>query len=120
MSDGSNVPQLNNPDLIDLEISVPDLTVQQGLTEELDILTTGITRLLRAVNEFRKSPLRSMLLKEAFAGRLVPQDPADEPIEVLLKRIHAERVTQSRPRRRRKAANPTLQEETQSYERRGH
>ncbi len=113
LSDGSNVPQLNHPDLIDLEISVPDLTVQQGLTEELDISTTGITRLLRTVNEFRKSPLRSMLLKEAFAGRLVPQDPADEPIEVLLERIHAELVTQSRPRRRRRAANPTLQEETQ-------
>ena len=113
LSDGSNVPQINHPDLMDLEISVPDLTVQQGLAEELDILTTGIARLLRAVNESRKSPLRSMLLKEAFAGQLVPQDPADEPIEVLLKRVHAERVTQSRPRRRRKVANPTLQEETQ-------
>jgi type I restriction enzyme S subunit len=113
LSDGSNVPQLNNPDLINLEISVPDLTVQQDLTKELDILTTGITRLLRTVNESRKSQLRSMLLKEAFAGRLVPQNPTDEPSAVLLNRIHAERVTQSQPRRRRRAANPILQEETQ-------
>jgi restriction endonuclease S subunit len=113
LSDGSNVPQLNNPDLINLEILVPDLMVQQGLTEELDILTSGITRLLCTINELRKSPLRSMLLKEAFTGRLVPQDPADEPVATLLKRIHAEQVTQSRPRRRPRAANPTLQEETQ-------
>ncbi|MFF5357852.1 hypothetical protein ACFY4I_00365 [Streptomyces scabiei] len=35
--------------------------------------------------------LRSALLAEAFAGRLVPQDPDDEPAEDLLKRIRAER-----------------------------
>ncbi|MFF0790059.1 restriction endonuclease subunit S [Streptomyces spiralis] len=37
------------------------------------------------------SALRRLLLAEAFAGRLVPQDPDDEPAEDLLKRIRAER-----------------------------
>jgi type I restriction enzyme S subunit len=31
------------------------------------------------------------LLREAFAGRLVPQDPKDEPASVLLERVHAAR-----------------------------
>ncbi|MEU2857555.1 restriction endonuclease subunit S [Streptomyces mirabilis] len=35
--------------------------------------------------------LRRALLAEAFSGRLVPQDPADEPAEELLKRIRVER-----------------------------
>ncbi|WP_432069111.1 restriction endonuclease subunit S [Streptomyces sp. AA1529] len=39
----------------------------------------------------RVAALRRALLADAFAGRLVPQDPADEPAEKLLKRVRAER-----------------------------
>ena len=39
----------------------------------------------------RATALRRALLAEAFAGRLVPQDPDDEPAEDLLKRIRTER-----------------------------
>ena len=35
--------------------------------------------------------LRNALLQQAIEGRLVPQDPTDEPASVLLKRIHAEK-----------------------------
>lgn len=37
------------------------------------------------------SRLRQSILKRAFEGRLVPQDPNDEPAEKLLERIKAER-----------------------------
>ncbi|MGZ8159328.1 MAG: restriction endonuclease subunit S [Methylobacter sp.] len=36
--------------------------------------------------------LRQSILKKAFSGRLVPQDPNDEPAGVLLERIQAEKV----------------------------
>jgi type I restriction enzyme S subunit len=47
---------------------------------------------------------RKNILKAAFAGQLVPQDPNDEPASVLLDRIRAERVLQEgvkKPRRRK-------------------
>jgi type I restriction enzyme S subunit len=39
----------------------------------------------------RAARLRQSILKEAFAGRLVPQDPNDEPVSVLLDRIRQTR-----------------------------
>ena len=35
---------------------------------------------------------RQNILRAAFAGQLVPQDPNDEPVNVLLERIRAERA----------------------------
>ena len=35
--------------------------------------------------------MRQSLLRRAFSGKLVPQDPNDEPASVLLERIRAER-----------------------------
>ena len=40
---------------------------------------------------------RQNILRAAFAGQLVPQDPADEPASALLARIHAERAAAARP-----------------------
>lgn len=36
--------------------------------------------------------LRQSILKRAFEGKLVPQDPSDEPAEKLLERIRAEKA----------------------------
>ena len=49
----------------------------------------------------RLAALRQSVLAEAFAGRLVPQDPDDEPASALLERIAASRT--AKPRRRRAA-----------------
>ena len=43
---------------------------------------------------------RQNILRAAFAGELVPQDPHDEPASVLLERIRAERIAQTKPKTR--------------------
>ncbi len=43
--------------------------------------------------------LRQAILKKAFTGRLVPQDPSDEPTATLLSRLRAKRDVASPTRR---------------------
>ena len=40
----------------------------------------------------RRAALRQSILKKAFTGQLVAQDPSDEPASALLERIRAERA----------------------------
>lgn len=67
--------------------------------EQVEIIRE-IERRLSVVNEIeaqveanlkRASRLRRSILKRAFEGQLVPQDPADEPADRLLHRIRSER-----------------------------
>ena len=44
--------------------------------------------------------LRQSILKKAFSGQLVEQDPNDEPASVLLERIRAEKAAQAKDRKR--------------------
>ncbi len=48
----------------------------------------------------RSASLRQSILKDAFAGKLVPQDPTDEPASTFLARIAAEKPTAKKTRRK--------------------
>ena len=67
----------------------------------------------------RAGGLRQAILKEAFAGKLVPQSPADEPAAALLARLRADRVAPPRPKRRGRPPKPADDGLSQPVRRRG-
>ena len=56
----------------------------------------------------RANVLRQALLSSAFSGKLVPQDPSDEPAAVLLKKIRSECAAASKPKRARRSTTKPL------------
>lgn len=72
-------------------ISLPDLATQTRIVQKIEHQLTRARDLETAVQTARAecARLRQSILREAFAGRLVPQDPADEPAETLLARLRA-------------------------------
>ncbi|MGH3770715.1 MAG: restriction endonuclease subunit S [Pseudonocardiaceae bacterium] len=73
---------------------------------QLDYLVGALRQALR-----RSENLRCSLIAEVFAGRLLPQDPNDEPASVLLERIKAERAAQPKVMRGRRSPETSNHEQ---------
>ena len=98
-----NLASINQTVLRSLPVPLPPLREQQHivrrLADELGSAEAAGTEFTRQLS--RATILRQSILKSAFEGRLVPQDPADEPASVLVDRIRAERAAERNRRRRR-------------------
>lgn len=104
ISNGSNVPQINNGDVAPLPIDVPSASEQAEIARVLGITFSWIDRLAAEATSARRliDRLHQAVLAKAFRGELVPQDPADEPASVLLERIGTEGKASPKTRRGRK------------------
>lgn len=87
------VPTLNRNNLRGIYVKVPLIAEQQKIVDEIerhfsiaDEVEQTIERSLKEADRLRQS-----ILKRAFEGKLVPQNPHDEPAEKLLERIKAEK-----------------------------
>jgi type I restriction enzyme S subunit len=84
-------------------LTLPFCSEQQRVIDAIEMRLSVCGKLEQFVDDSLLSAeaLRQSILKKAFEGRLVPQDPNDEPAEKLLERIRAERTTQTSPAQRR-------------------
>ncbi|HRQ89752.1 MAG TPA: restriction endonuclease subunit S [Bacteroidia bacterium] len=90
---GAGKPGLNLDNVRSLEVPLCSLPEQQEIVRLLDEQFEAIAQNEREIDAAlkRSEALRQSILKRAFTGHLVPQDPADEPAPTLLARIQAER-----------------------------
>ena len=115
---GNNQPALNKSRVQEIPIPLPPLAEQHRIVAEVGRRLSVIQQTQAAVeaNLKRAQRLRQSILKQAFSGQLVPQDPDDEPASALLERIRAEQKaaqaaakSNRSPRRRRAKQSPEKQ-----------
>ncbi len=90
---GIGRPRLNLTEIKNITIPLPPTVEQPEIAGEVERRFSVVDKLEATVeaNLKQAAGLRQSILKQAFSGELVPQDPDDEPASVLLERIREER-----------------------------
>jgi len=88
-----------------ITFGLPPTAEQKRIVEEVDLRLSVVDEIEGSVEAQlkRASRLRQSILKRAFEGKLVPQNPNDEPASVLLELLRAERVKPQRPNSKSKS-----------------
>ena len=89
---------ISGTDLKAIPIPLPPLAEQRRIVAEVERRLSVVQQAEATVEASltRAERLRQSILKQAFSGKLVPQDPGDEPASALLERIRAEREAAAR------------------------
>jgi|JFJP01.1.fsa_nt_gi Restriction endonuclease S subunits len=87
-----------------IRIPIAPMQEMEQIINEVERCLSVIDQLEKTIdsNLKRAEKLRQSILKQAFEGKLVPQDPNDEPAEKLLERIKAEKAKQTTTKTPRK------------------
>lgn len=103
-TDGVNQSNISGTKLSSYPFPLCSLEEQNAVVAEIESRLSVCDKLEQLVDEAmgKANSLRQSILKKAFEGRLVPQDPNDDPAEKLLERIKAERAIQKLPSKRRR------------------
>jgi type I restriction enzyme S subunit len=91
---GTSYPAVRDEDVFSQPIKYPvSLIEQQCIVSEIESRLSVCDKIEESIATAlqQAEALRQSILKKAFEGKLVPQDPNDEPATVLLERIKAEK-----------------------------
>lgn len=89
----TNYARVSPSDVLAWEIPLPSIEDQERIAETIKIFEANNDQLLTELDHQLAlvKGLRQAYLREAMQGKLVPQDPTDEPAESLLEKIKAEK-----------------------------
>jgi type I restriction enzyme S subunit len=101
---GSTIPGIDRETILNIQLPLASHLEQMRIVEEIErhfsIADEAEQVVDRALKQSQR--LRQSILKKAFEGKLVHQDPNDEPAEKLLERIKAERAKLQAEKREKK------------------
>ena len=96
-AEGGAQPNISKEKIISTLFPLPPLAEQKRIVEKIEQLLPFIEKYeqaetqLTALNTSIPEMLKKSILQESVQGKLVPQNPFDEPASVLLERIRAEK-----------------------------
>ena len=107
---GATVGGISRNFPLKVTVLIPSLTEQEQIVSELEqhlSIADEIEATLDAELK-RAERLRQSILKHAFSGKLVPQDPNDEPATILLEKIRDEKEHLQPKRKKRTTKAKTI------------
>ena len=94
---GVKMPRVGTETMTSLLVPMPPLEEQRRIVEKIDGVASAISaydvayQKTETLNSAFPEALKKSILQEAVQGKLVLQDPSDEPAEALLERIRTEK-----------------------------
>ena len=121
------IPNLTLEIISDCLVPIPPLNEQRRIVNQFALFVPQLSEYedkqteLNALNASFPETLKKSILQEAVQGKLVPQDPNDEPASVLLERIRAEKQALIKAGKIKKDKNESIifRRDNSHYEKRG-
>ncbi|MFE7313691.1 restriction endonuclease subunit S [Streptomyces sp. NPDC057555] len=104
----AGIYKVNQQILESIEFPLPSLEEQLAIVRRREVEIDYLAAVRAAAESVlqRSHSLGTAMLRNAFTGKLLPQDPANEPAATLLARIAAERDAAKPARKAKRAARP--------------
>lgn len=92
----SGVNNINSDEIKGLEVPLYNIEEQNSIVSEIEARLSVCDKMEESIEQslIQAEALRQSILKKAFEGRLIPQNPKDEPAEKLLQRIRQNQDSQ--------------------------